>query len=138
MEAGAVETAAGARDHASPADTTTAAGIPGPKTLSAGAPVAPVIPSHPGSLPVIPAQAGVSVGPPARSLAQPISDTQIRIDLARSGMTANANQASLTPAGFLPAETPSEHSAVLVRQLISVIQIGLSSLLASSVAWTSR
>lgn len=51
----------------------------------------------------IPAQAGVSVGPPAHSLAQPISDTQIRVDLARSGMTANANQASLTPAGLAVA-----------------------------------
>lgn len=51
----------------------------------------------------VPAQAGVSVGPPSRSLPQPISETQIRADLARSGMTANANQATLTPAGLAPA-----------------------------------
>ena len=51
----------------------------------------------------IPAQAGVSVGPPSRSLPQPISEAQIRLDLARSGMTANANQATLTPAGLAVA-----------------------------------
>ena len=51
----------------------------------------------------IPAQAGVSVGPPSRSLPQPISEAQIRADLARSGMTADANQATLTPAGLAVA-----------------------------------
>jgi hypothetical protein len=40
----------------------------------------------------------------------------------------------VTPAAFWPAHAPSEHTAEVVRQLISVIQIGLSSPLASITA----
>lgn len=43
------------------------------------------------------APASVSVGPPARGLAQPITDTQVRQELAASGLAASANQATLTP-----------------------------------------
>ena len=63
----------------------------------------------------IPAQAGVSVGPPSRSLPQPISEARIRADLARSGMTANASQATLTPAGLAvaPIDAPAAVQEVI-------------------------
>ncbi len=44
--------------------------------------------------------ATVSVGPPATGLAQPISDAQVRQQLAASGLTASSNQATLTPDGL--------------------------------------
>jgi cell wall-associated NlpC family hydrolase len=49
--------------------------------------------------------AGVSVEPVSqvRSLPQPISDAAIRRQLARSGMTAAADQATLTPGGLAVA-----------------------------------
>jgi cell wall-associated NlpC family hydrolase len=48
-------------------------------------------------------QAGVSVGPPSRSLPQPYSDAQVRRQLAQSGMTASPNQATLTAVGLAVA-----------------------------------
>jgi cell wall-associated NlpC family hydrolase len=48
-------------------------------------------------------QAGVSVGPPRRSLPQPASDAQIRQQLAQSGMTASTSQATLTAGGLAVA-----------------------------------
>ena len=47
--------------------------------------------------------AGVSVGPVSATLPQPTSDAQIRQQLARSGMTASPDQATLTPAGLAVA-----------------------------------
>jgi cell wall-associated NlpC family hydrolase len=51
------------------------------------------------------ATAGVSVGPVSevRSLPQPASEVAIRHQLNESGMTANANQATLTPGGLAVA-----------------------------------
>jgi cell wall-associated NlpC family hydrolase len=53
--------------------------------------------------------AAVSVGPPTSGLAEPISNAQIEQDLARSGLSANANQATLTPDGLAisPIDAPS-------------------------------
>jgi cell wall-associated NlpC family hydrolase len=44
--------------------------------------------------------AGVSVGPVSGSLPTPTSETEIRQQLASSGMTASPNQATLTPGGL--------------------------------------
>lgn len=62
-----------------------------------------------------PAQASVSVGPPARGVAQPISEAAVRAALASSGMTANANQATLTPAGLAvsPINAPAAVQEVI-------------------------
>ncbi len=46
--------------------------------------------------------------------------------------------ASLTPSGFLPALSPSGQTLLVVLQPISVIQMGLSSPLASMDFRTSR
>jgi cell wall-associated NlpC family hydrolase len=48
-------------------------------------------------------QAGVSVGPPSPSLPQPVTVTQVRQELAQSGMTASASQATLTAGGLAVA-----------------------------------
>ncbi|HET9103002.1 MAG TPA: hypothetical protein VFN55_06570 [Solirubrobacteraceae bacterium] len=63
----------------------------------------------------VPAQAGVSVGPPSRSLPEPISEAQVRADLAQSGMTANANQGTVTPQGLAvaPVNAPAAVQAVI-------------------------
>lgn len=56
------------------------------------------------------APAQVSVGPPSGGgLAQPVSDAQIRKELAASGMSANAGQATLTPEGLAvaPVDAPA-------------------------------
>jgi cell wall-associated NlpC family hydrolase len=66
----------------------------------AGAAVAP---------PPAAAQASVSVGPPSPSLPEPVTDTQVRQQLQQSGMTASANQATLTSAGLAiaPVDAPA-------------------------------
>ena len=63
----------------------------------------------------MPAQASVSVGPPSRSLPEPISEDQVRADLANSGMTANANQGTVTPQGLAvaPINAPAAVQAVI-------------------------
>jgi hypothetical protein len=50
----------------------------------------------------------VSVGPPNGSLPQPLSLTQVRHQLASSGLSANLNQATLAPNGlaFAPVGAP--------------------------------
>jgi cell wall-associated NlpC family hydrolase len=60
----------------------------------------------------------VSVGASSGALAQPVSDAQIRQELAASGLTANAAQAQLTPSGLAiaPIDAPSP--------VIDVIQAG--------------
>ncbi|MGI8429347.1 MAG: hypothetical protein ACR2OB_08600 [Solirubrobacteraceae bacterium] len=73
-----------------------------------GAAVAPASPS------TDPAQ--VSVGSPSGgALAQPVSDAEIRKELVASGLSANANQAMLTPDGL--AVAPADAPAV-VQQVI--------------------
>jgi cell wall-associated NlpC family hydrolase len=62
-----------------------------------------------------PATAGVSVGPAAPSLPQPLSVTDIRKQLAQSGMTASTTQATLTPGGLAvaPIGAPAAVQAVI-------------------------
>jgi cell wall-associated NlpC family hydrolase len=61
--------------------------------------------------------AGVSVEPASQvsSLPQPVSVTAIRKQLAESGMTANSNQATLTPQGLAvaPIGAPAEVQEVI-------------------------
>jgi cell wall-associated NlpC family hydrolase len=61
--------------------------------------------------------ASVSVASPAQdvSLARPLSDAQIRAQLARSGMSANANEATLTPNGLAvaPPGAPAQVQAII-------------------------
>jgi cell wall-associated NlpC family hydrolase len=63
--------------------------------------------------------ADVSVGPPSSgsggALAQPVSDTQVRQELAQSGMSASPNQAALTPAGLAvaPIDAPTAVQEVI-------------------------
>lgn len=59
----------------------------------------------------------VSVGPPSGgALAQPVSDAQVRAELAASGLSAHAGQATLTPSGL--AIAPNGAPAV-VQQVIA-------------------
>jgi cell wall-associated NlpC family hydrolase len=57
----------------------------------------------------------VSVGPVSGPLPQPVSETQIRQELAQSGMTASPNQATLTPDGLAiaPIGAPAAVQAVI-------------------------
>ncbi|MEA2212150.1 MAG: peptidoglycan DL-endopeptidase RipB [Solirubrobacteraceae bacterium] len=60
-------------------------------------------------------QAGVSVGPPSPSLPQPVTEAQVRQQLAQSGMTASADQATLTAGGLAvpPIAAPAAVQAVI-------------------------
>ncbi len=110
----------------SPGSATTASRNPAGPGISPSGQSAAVVPrAHPQAIePVagaaaavsIPAQAGVSVGPPSPSLPQPTSEAQIRVDLARSGMSANANQGTLTPAGLAVAPI---NAPAAVQQVIA-------------------
>jgi hypothetical protein len=57
----------------------------------------------------------VSVGPPVKGLAAPQSDAEIRGELSRSGLSAAANQATLTSSGLAiaPANAPPAVQAVI-------------------------
>ena len=59
--------------------------------------------------------AGVSVGPPSGQLAQPVSDAEIRRELAASGLNANATHAALTKDGLAvtPVDAPAEVQAII-------------------------
>ena len=59
--------------------------------------------------------AGVSVGPSSGPLPQPASDAQIRRELTASGLSANANQATLTPSGLAlaPVDAPAPVQAII-------------------------
>ena len=61
------------------------------------------------------APAGVSVGPPSRGLAQPTSLATVRRELAASGLSANPNQATLTPDGLAipPINAPPAVQAII-------------------------
>jgi hypothetical protein len=61
----------------------------------------------------MPAQIGV--GPTSGALAQPVSDAEIRRELAASGLSANAQQATLTSNGLAiaPIDAPAPVQAVL-------------------------
>src|SRR5262249_10165671 len=62
-----------------------------------------------------PATAGVSVRPASPSLPAPLSVTDIRKQLAQSGMTASTTQATLTPDGLAvaPIDAPAAVQAVI-------------------------
>ncbi len=59
--------------------------------------------------------AGVSVGPPSRSLPQPASVTDVRHELAQSGMSASPDQATLTLGGLAvaPIDAPAAVQEVI-------------------------
>ena len=59
----------------------------------------------------------VSVGPGSGGgLAQPVSDAEVRAQLAASGLTANASQAALTPSGLA---VPPIAAPLVVQQVIT-------------------
>jgi cell wall-associated NlpC family hydrolase len=62
-----------------------------------------------------PSAAGVSVGPAAPSLPQPVSVADIRRQLAQSGMSSSTTQATLTPDGLAvaPIGAPAAVQAVI-------------------------
>ncbi len=96
-------------------------------TTSSATPEAPLPQGHPQVIQPVagasaridpasaPATAGVSVGPPAPSLPQPLSVADIRRQLAQSGMTASTTQATLTPDGLAvaPIGAPAAVQAVI-------------------------
>jgi cell wall-associated NlpC family hydrolase len=57
----------------------------------------------------------VSVGPSTGALAQPVSDAQIKRELAASGLTANARQATLTSTGLAvaPIDAPVQVQSII-------------------------
>ena len=57
----------------------------------------------------------VSVGPPSAGLPQPVSTAQVLAELHQSGLSANANQATLTPDGLAipPIDAPPAVQAVV-------------------------
>lgn len=59
--------------------------------------------------------AAVSVGGPSGPLPEPVSDAEIRRELAASGLSANATQAALTRAGLAvtPVDAPPQVQAVI-------------------------
>ena len=59
--------------------------------------------------------AGVSVGPPSSQLAKPVSDAEIRRELAASGLNANATHAALTNNGLAvtPVDAPAQVQAII-------------------------
>jgi cell wall-associated NlpC family hydrolase len=89
-------------------------------------PAAPTLHAHPQAVePVagagapasqpVPAAAGVSVGPPSRSLPQPMSEAEVRQQLTQSGMNASTTQAALTPNGLAvpPIDAPAAVQEVI-------------------------
>jgi hypothetical protein len=70
--------------------------------------------SQPASQPAE-APASVSVGGSSGGLAQPVSDAQIRKELAASGLSANSSQATLTPDGLAipPVNAPQPVQTVI-------------------------
>jgi len=67
------------------------------------------------SQPAAEAPASVSVGGSSGGLAQPVSDAQIRKELAASGLSANSSQATMTPAGLAipPVNAPQAVQTVI-------------------------
>ncbi len=59
--------------------------------------------------------AGVSVGGPSGPLPQPVSDAEIRRELAASGLNASATQAAMTTAGLAvsPVNAPTQVQAII-------------------------
>jgi hypothetical protein len=102
----------------------TAAGPGGPAASQGGPPAAPH--ARPQAIEPVAGQAtpaGTGSGAPAQvsvdsgggALAQPVSDAVVRRELQASGLTANANQATLTPNGLAvaPIGAPPQVQAVI-------------------------
>jgi cell wall-associated NlpC family hydrolase len=111
---------AGRDSTPTPGPTTSTASRPSPSpspSLPQAHPQAiqPVAGAAAAAVPPPGTQAGVSVGPPSRSLPQPFSDAQIREQLAQSGMTASTNQATLTAGGLavVPIGAPAAVQEVI-------------------------
>jgi hypothetical protein len=92
----------------------------------AAATVAPALHAHPQAVDPVAgagaqtqsaasAPAAVSVGPPNGALAQPTSLATVREQLAASGLSANPNQATLTPDGLAipPIDAPPAVQAII-------------------------
>ncbi len=62
-----------------------------------------------------PQQAEVTVGPPAKSLPSPLSNSQVLSELAASGISANPNRATETPSrlAIAPVNAPAPVQAVI-------------------------
>jgi cell wall-associated NlpC family hydrolase len=112
----------GAASHGNPPNHNSAPPLPAAPTLHAHPqaiePVAGGTPSTGSQEGPTPAAASVSVGPSSGPLPQPISDAQVRRELAASGLSANSGQATLTPQGL--AIAPADAPAVIQQ----VIQAG--------------
>ncbi len=67
------------------------------------------------------AATGVSVGPPSGPLPQPVSDAEIRRELAASGLAARPGQATLTPQGL--ALVPDNAPAIIQQVILAGNQI---------------
>lgn len=82
------------------AGATASAGSGGSGAVSAGA---------------APQQAEVTVGPPAKSLPQPLSDSQVLSELAASGISANPDRGTMTPnrLAIAPVNAPAAVQAVI-------------------------
>jgi cell wall-associated NlpC family hydrolase len=91
-----------------------------PRSAQSRSPAAPALHAHPQAIepvagavaqsgPPAQAPASVSVGGGSSGLAQPVSDAQIRKELAASGLSASASQATLTPArlAIAPVNAPT-------------------------------
>jgi cell wall-associated NlpC family hydrolase len=108
--------AAGCASQSSHGSTTTAASSAAPLPQPHPQVVQPVAGAtakiNPASAP---SSAGVSVGPASPSLPQPLSVSDIRRQLAQSGMTASTTQATLTPDGLAvaPIGAPAAVQAVI-------------------------
>jgi len=92
----------------------------------AAATVAPTLHAHPQAVEPVAgagaqaqsapsAPAAVSVGPPNGALAEPVSLATVRKQLAASGLSANPNQATLTPDGLAipPINAPPAVQAII-------------------------
>jgi|SRR5579884_19704 len=88
----------GQQQLAPPTRSTPRPGLPTPHP-QAVEPVAGAAPATGGSSPTGPASVSVNSGS-GGSLARPVSDAQIRSELAASGLSANPNQATLTADGL--------------------------------------
>jgi cell wall-associated NlpC family hydrolase len=77
--------------------------------------VQPVAGSAPHTSPPPDASAGVSVGPVSSALPEPISDADIRQQLAHSGLSASSDQATLAPGGLAvaPVDAPAAVQEVI-------------------------
>ncbi|HWD65210.1 MAG TPA: hypothetical protein VG405_08540 [Solirubrobacteraceae bacterium] len=62
-----------------------------------------------------PQQAEVTVGPPAKSLPTPLSNSQVLSELAASGISANPNRGTMTPnrLAIAPVDAPAPVQAVI-------------------------